>query len=72
MYEDYDYEGPEPYENDLEDLMDREAFEDMVAERDEHYPESDEYDFDEGGEDDFLESAYEDRTEIEHMSFGEY
>lgn len=64
----------EVYEDDLQNLSDREAFDDMVAERDAHYPESDEYDFDdESAEDDFLESAYEGRTEIEHMGyFGEY
>jgi hypothetical protein len=60
----------EVYEDDLQELSDREAFEDEIAERGHHYPESDEFEFDnEGGEDDFLESAYEDRTEIEHMGY---
>jgi hypothetical protein len=53
----------EVYENDLQEFSDREAFEDMIAERDDLY----------GREDDFLEAAYEDRTDLEHMEdFGEY
>lgn len=70
FHDEFERELPE---DDLQDLMDREAFEDMIAERDAHYPESDEYDFDGDGEDSYLDSEYEDRTEIEHMAyFGDY
>ena len=69
MYDDLDYysDEREMYENDLEDLMDCEAFEDAAAER-----ESDYY-FDAPAEDEYLDSAYEDRTDLDHMEdFGEY
>jgi len=65
-FEPFDYER-EPYENDLEELMDREAFEDLIAERDEHrWDERDEEDPELDGdfepeEDQYLDSLYEDR-----------
>ena len=70
-FDDFDY-YPEPYENDLEDLMDREAFEDALAEREDHnWDERDELDpeFPFESEDRYLDSAFEDRYYAPQVEF---
>jgi hypothetical protein len=72
-YDDYS-DGPEPYENDLESLSDREAWEDAQADmREDFHPEGEDEECEDepcneahwdGEEDSFLDAAYEERTEI--------
>ena len=63
--DDFDY-YPEPYENDLEEWGNREAWEDAIAEReyDSCFDDYTEIDGDFEPEDSYLDSAYEDRTEF--------
>jgi len=65
MFDDFDFGFErEPYENDLEDLSNREAWEDEQYEREDHnWDERDELDpeFPFEAEDRYLDSAYEDR-----------
>ena len=66
MYFDEFDEAPEVYENDLQDLSDREAFEDMIAERDELFWNDDEFP---EVEDRYIDSAFEARYELPEPDF---
>ena len=77
MYDDDCCDGPEPYENDLEDLGNREAWEDAQADmREGSEPDEGDEAEDEdepaneahwdGEEDSFLDHMYEERTEVDY------